>query len=662
MMLPETTAVLAAMLVIAAASALSTDGDLVSGQENYDVCVNAFTIHDNPAPDKGTFNGGPITGYKPLRTYTLCVNDQTNCTVHSNVTLDFLGLNLYLNFSSFPVGYKYRDANVSLALKGDGYNPVFSGSRPDLTPSYSCSVNATSDTATCIVPFQELVNVTSDCNPSSVLQAMCPFGAKEALDFYIGFSGLLNTSTGTSTFRHKSPCAAWENGKCTTQCNSCTYAEMSYRCTRSTDSCLQPSPLANTPVNPARKPAIAIGKSSDGTLHTKEAYAKAKSETKAKPEGESKPELNPKPEKSTQNDDGVKPKPKLKPEQGWKSEKEKDPEKDTIPEKDTYQEKYKSPGKETESEKEAKPEKNTKIEQETRLTKSGGTGKDAKPENETEPKKEIKPDKDAKLDKFTKHGKTTRPDSTTRHDTETRHGTGVKHETKTKERTRTSHLPSTRTRTTKPPITEITSTESSVSSTESSTRTTESSTSTTAMTTTITETSSTTTSSTTTSSSAAVCTSGTAFGYWPGDSITLDTQSGNGCNRWGWYETPTLAELQSGITGTLYVGAGMNDISKATDVGDWTAIANPVGGVTVTYSFSPPYTATEINIDLDCLPIATCTPGQYTYGNTFPAPGVPVASNPVPLQYPTCSGGSVAYLIIHAQVTTPPGPCIPDVI
>ena len=42
----------------------------------------------------------------------------------------------------------------------------------------------------------------------------------------------------------------------------------------------------------------------------------------------------------------------------------------------------------------------------------------------------------------------------------------------------------------------------------------------------------------------------------------LDTQSGQGCNRWGWYETPTLAELQSGISGQLYVGGGGNDISK----------------------------------------------------------------------------------------------------
>ncbi|KAJ9653764.1 hypothetical protein H2201_009105 [Coniosporium apollinis] len=34
--------------------------------------------------------------------------------------------------------------------------------------------------------------------------------------------------------------------------------------------------------------------------------------------------------------------------------------------------------------------------------------------------------------------------------------------------------------------------------------------------------------------------------------------------RWGWYSTPTTAQLSSGIGGPLYVGAGQNDISKAT--------------------------------------------------------------------------------------------------
>jgi hypothetical protein len=145
------------------------------------------------------------------------------------------------------------------------------------------------------------------------------------------------------------------------------------------------------------------------------------------------------------------------------------------------------------------------------------------------------------------------------------------------------------------------------------------------------------------------CELGTAIGRQEGDSVTLDTQSGGGCNRWGWYETPTLAELQSGISGILYVGAGGNNIDNAIGVGDWTAIASPTGGVTVTYSLDPGYFIDEAHIDLDCLPIDSRAPSQYTF-NSGALPNLPVYSNPTPLQYPTCFGGSQAYLIIHGSI------------
>ncbi|KAK4451050.1 hypothetical protein QBC34DRAFT_402062 [Podospora aff. communis PSN243] len=158
------------------------------------------------------------------------------------------------------------------------------------------------------------------------------------------------------------------------------------------------------------------------------------------------------------------------------------------------------------------------------------------------------------------------------------------------------------------------------------------------------------------------CELGTAMGYQEGDSVTLNTQPGQGCNRWGWYETPTLAELQVGISGTLYVGAGGNNIDNAINVGDWTAVASPTGGVTFTYALDPGYFLDEVHIDLDCLPIDTCAPGQYTF-NSGALPNVAVYINPTPLQYPTCSGGSQAYIILHGSVnyvTTNPT-CAPPV-
>lgn len=156
------------------------------------------------------------------------------------------------------------------------------------------------------------------------------------------------------------------------------------------------------------------------------------------------------------------------------------------------------------------------------------------------------------------------------------------------------------------------------------------------------------------------CGFGTAFGYQSADkSVTLNTQSGQGCNRWGWFETPTLADLQAGISGPLLVGAGLNDVTKATTVGTWTATANASGKVTVTYLTNAPFSLAEVHVDLVCLPIAKCAPGSYTFGttlsdaSTFSTPGI---------QYPACSGGSKAALIVHAaidevlQTTTCPAP------
>ncbi|KAH6847206.1 hypothetical protein B0I37DRAFT_397483 [Chaetomium sp. MPI-CAGE-AT-0009] len=147
-----------------------------------------------------------------------------------------------------------------------------------------------------------------------------------------------------------------------------------------------------------------------------------------------------------------------------------------------------------------------------------------------------------------------------------------------------------------------------------------------------------------------------ALGFYlrfSGESTPLNTQSGQGCNRWGWYSTPTLAELQiggigGGVGGPLYVGAGNNDISKATNVGAWVATADAAGAVTVTYLLNEPYALADAHVDLDCLPIDKCAPGSYT----FVADGLKDVStySTTPFRYPTCSRGSQAALIVHAAV------------
>ncbi|KAH7018549.1 uncharacterized protein B0I36DRAFT_336188 [Microdochium trichocladiopsis] len=153
-----------------------------------------------------------------------------------------------------------------------------------------------------------------------------------------------------------------------------------------------------------------------------------------------------------------------------------------------------------------------------------------------------------------------------------------------------------------------------------------------------------------------ICSFGTAFGYEkPSGSIkkslTLDTQPGQGCNRWGWYETPTLADLQgSGIGGPLYVGAGGNDIAKAVAVGAWLAKANSEGKVAVGWALVEGYNLAEANVHFDCLPLSKCAPGSYTCTSG------PLTSRDTrywavtTLVYPRCPSGSRAALVVHASV------------
>jgi hypothetical protein len=123
--------------------------------------------------------------------------------------------------------------------------------------------------------------------------------------------------------------------------------------------------------------------------------------------------------------------------------------------------------------------------------------------------------------------------------------------------------------------------------------------------------------------------------------------SGRTCNRWGWYHTPTLAELQSSIGGVLYGGAG-GGIDSAALVGSWTATANAAGLVTVIYTTTGGWTMDEVHVELKCTPIS-CNPGGYTYKAENLNDATSHTTLP-PLRYPTCTRGSRAALILHAAV------------
>lgn len=94
---------------------------------------------------------------------------------------------------------------------------------------------------------------------------------------------------------------------------------------------------------------------------------------------------------------------------------------------------------------------------------------------------------------------------------------------------------------------------------------------------------------------------GTAYGYVDGKSTTFISL--NIGNNWGWVISGTLP-----ITGTLWMGAGGNDLTKGTNVGAFT-IAKVGSNVVITYTTNPPY---QISVD------------HFYYGATYPnhiAPG-----------------------------------------
>ena len=149
------------------------------------------------------------------------------------------------------------------------------------------------------------------------------------------------------------------------------------------------------------------------------------------------------------------------------------------------------------------------------------------------------------------------------------------------------------------------------------------------------------------------CSVGTAFGYSAGAPASLTLNSlvpkPKTCNRWGWYASPSAAQLTAGIGGPLYVGAGQNDITKATNVGTWSAKLQGAA-VVVTYALAGPYYLAEAHVDVGCLPFKTCAPGKFAYSNEGLA-GTTTFTTPLgALTLPSCGAG--VYVIVHAAVDT----------
>ncbi|RYP21721.1 hypothetical protein DL765_002077 [Monosporascus sp. GIB2] len=186
---------------------------------DYDVCTNDCTLYGTPAPDKDTFNRGPSAGYRPDRDYKICIDGTTTC---STARLEFVGLDLVVSFLDFGGGYTYDTAGVFLRKLG-------AAAPTSVDPNYLCTTSG--PIATCTIPFSSITGRdTTDVR--TLFGAMCPNGDREALEFYIAFSGTLKDSSGTVCFHQEKTCSGYTRRARAARRNDCIYSEMAYRCTK----------------------------------------------------------------------------------------------------------------------------------------------------------------------------------------------------------------------------------------------------------------------------------------------------------------------------------------------------------------------------------------------------------------------------------------------
>jgi len=149
------------------------------------------------------------------------------------------------------------------------------------------------------------------------------------------------------------------------------------------------------------------------------------------------------------------------------------------------------------------------------------------------------------------------------------------------------------------------------------------------------------------------CDIGTAFGYKPGTpnfngNPVGPAISATTCKRWGWYFIVPTSTLSGGITGDLLVGAGGNDVTKATDVGSFTATLSGTA-LAVTYSLTSGFDLSEVHVYASCNKPTSCAPGSYTY----PGSAVLDLSATTDTHFETTitvASCSTYYLIFHAKV------------
>jgi hypothetical protein len=157
-----------------------------------------------------------------------------------------------------------------------------------------------------------------------------------------------------------------------------------------------------------------------------------------------------------------------------------------------------------------------------------------------------------------------------------------------------------------------------------------------------------------------VCEAGSAYGYGLGYADFNGDPVGpalsplpNSCKKWGFYFPLAPAAMAAGLTGTLHVGAGQNDVSKGQPVGTFTATLSG-SNLDVSYTLTSGFDLSEVHVYASCSKPDTCAPGRYTY----PGSGTPVdlsGTTDTSFSKSIAIAGAPCdeyYIIFHAKVNT----------
>ena len=213
-----------------AAAAVPPTTHLVSKRHDNTYCRSHCSLAGVPMPDQDTIQL-PLENFWSEQCPPIVASPIGAPQVTSKVCLTFLGTSMDFIFAPFA-GYKITSAAVTWKLKGNQDTPSSWTPAPPTHPLI-CTLDAASGGASCCLPFGTIFppDTSSD---RDLLDKMCPNGDREALTFYLQFSGYIQSVYGGPyiPFVQQYPCSSRSNRLCTAWNRSYNYIEAAYRCTK----------------------------------------------------------------------------------------------------------------------------------------------------------------------------------------------------------------------------------------------------------------------------------------------------------------------------------------------------------------------------------------------------------------------------------------------